>query len=277
MVSSCSKRGIVSEGQSELILNGHVVREAAPTAKADEQLITLPETDLGVYVLATSGDAQTDFSTTPWKNLTFTADATGAISGTSDVILRMGTDYTIYAYAPRVAVDDPHRIPVQHGEDMLWAKTQVTATAKETKAQLKFYHSGAQIGFRLQMKNGEAVDLSGAQLTVSGFYRTGVLDVETGQMVLVAQDRTEVITDGSGAKTNILITGKQMDFEVTVTNIPGQDGKVFTGHLPVVLQSGDSYLYNVNIDTDNSRQSISFTPEVEEWTDVEAPGLLPLG
>lgn len=284
VAGGCSRQNILSDEQSGLVLSGRVVNgtSAVWATKADDnqQLQALPEGDLGVYVLTVSGSAQeqTNFETTQWKNMQFTSNASGDISGADNVTLRMGTVYNIYAYAPRIAgLSDAHNIPVQHGADMLWAKTpQVTATAKETKAKLQFYHSGAQIGFRLKMKNGENVDLSGAKLEVSGFYKTGTLDLESGKMILQEEDRTETITDFSGQKTNILITGNNMSFSVKVTDVPGQEGKVFTGNLPSACQAGKSYLYDVNIDTDDARQAITFTATIEDWEDVNG-GTLPIG
>ena len=214
VASSCSEKvgGDLGE-QSALELNGRMAFDAAEGVKAwsaakaattkAEVLGDLPATDLGVYVLTTAGkEATTDFSTTDWKNVAFVSDGAGNITnGAGAVTLKSGNTYDIYAYAPRVsdadlgAVDPGNvkLIPVNHGDDLLWAKTSgVVAKAKKTPVTLKFYHSGAQIGFNIRMKDGGAlVDpaTSGVQLEVSGFYKKGVLDVETGKMTFKDADK----------------------------------------------------------------------------------------
>lgn len=308
MASSCSEKHVVdfSEGQSVLVLNGQVAFDEAMGQKAWASAVgskagaeqQLPAMELGVYVLATGGQdgMTTDFSTTDWKNVAFTSDGAGNINiDDGDVTLRTGNTYDIYAYAPRMSdadleagrteagnVGNVRAIPMKHGDDVLWAKTLgVLAKAKQTSATLKFYHSGAQIGFTIKMKeDGTVVSPStGVQLTVSGFYAKGMLDMQTGKMTLKDGDKTVSLEDCSGAKTNILIpAGEQMDLDVTVTDVPGQEGKTFTGKLPLVANNGESYLYDVNIDTDSDAHSpITFTPTIEEWAEVEAGEPLPIG
>ncbi len=307
VASSCSEKVGVDFGeQSALELNGRMAFDAAEgvkawsaakaaTTKAEEVLGDLPATDLGVYVLTTAGkEATTDFSTTDWKNVAFVSDGAGNITnGAGAVTLKSGNTYDIYAYAPRVsdadlgAVDPGNvkLIPVNHGDDLLWAKTSgVVAKAKKTPVTLKFYHSGAQIGFNIRMKDGGAlVDpaTSGVQLEVSGFYKKGVLDVETGKMTFKDADKDPdlVLSDFTGAKTTILVpSGDKLELGVKVTNVPGQDGKTFSGTLPLVANSGESYLYDVNIDTDSEgHSSITFTATVEEWVPVEATTPVPIG
>lgn len=275
IVSGCSEKKTFTDPESVLILSGRVALEGmpeTPDAKAEPvRSEPLPATDLGVYVLTVSGDTPTDFETTSWKNEAFVSDAGGNIGGGS-VTLRTGTVYDIYAYAPRSeGAGDAHRIPVRHGEDILWACTPgVVATAGGTKARLEFRHCGAQIGFRLKASDGS--DLSGAKLEVGGFYRDGTLDAETGKLsVAGASFRTTAAPDGT--KTNILISGGSMDFAVTVTDVPGRSG-TFTGSFSRTLQAGKSYLYDVTVNMDGA--PITFTGQVEDWVDVEASGPLPV-
>lgn len=277
IVSGCSEKKIFTDTESVLILSGRVALEEerkapaeVPEAKSAVGRLE-PLTDLGVYVLTVSGDTPTDFETTSWKNEAFVSDAGGNIGGGS-VTLRTGVGYDIYAYAPRVAsAADAHRIPVQHGKDILWAcRPGVVATAGGTKAVLEFHHCGAQIGFRLKASDGS--DLSGAKLEVGGFYRDGTLDAETGKLsVAGASFRTTAAPDGT--KTNILISGGSMDFAVTVTDVPGRSG-TFTGSFSRTLQAGKSYLYDVTVNMDGA--PITFTGQVEDWVDVEASGPLPV-
>lgn len=277
-VCSCSKERAVDGEQSELILSGQVAFDgntqpnASVSKSAEEQLDPLPATNLGVYVLTVSGSAQTDFTTTAWKNESFVADALGNISG-GNITLRTGTTYDIYAYAPRVTgLSDVHTVPVSHGEDVLWAYTPGTvATAGGTKAKLAFRHCGAQIGFRLKASDG-TTDLTGAKLVVSGFYKTGTLDAATG--VMTATDPTQTLTDKTGDRTNILITGAMMTFAVTVTDVPGRS-EPFTGSFSRALESGKSYLYDVVVNMDGA--PITFVGEVVDWVNIEAPNPLPAG
>lgn len=278
-VSSCSKREMGIGERSELILSGQVAfggsvaSSETPTAKPAGALDPLPPaTNLGVYVLTTSGNAQTDFNTTSWKNEAFTSnDASGIITG-GNVSLRTGTSYDIYAYAPRIAaVGDAHAVPVAHGEDVLWAKTSgIVATAGGTKAQLEFRHCGAQIGFKLKASDG-TTDLTGADLEVVGFYKTGTLDAETGALTLA--DPTQTLTDKSGDKTNILVNGQAMALSVKVTNVPGRT-EPFTGSFSLTLKPGESWLFDVNVNMDGGGK-ITFVGEVVNWVDVEAGQPLP--
>ncbi len=272
-VSSCSEKESVGE-HSELILSGKVMfdRQTDAAVKADAGVLDpLPATNLGVYVLTVSGDAQTDFTTTAWKNESFVSDAAGIISG-GNVILRTGTTYDIYAYAPRVAgVSDVHDVPVRHGDDVLWAYTPGTvATAGGTKAKLEFRHCGAQIGFRLKAGDGKT-DLTGAKMKVSGFFDTGKLDVATGKMTVSGPVRS--IEDKSGAKTNILTDGTPATFTVVVTDVPGKTDP-FTGSFTKALQPGKSYLYDVTVNMDGS--PISFKGSVVDWVNVETTDPLPV-
>lgn len=278
-VGGCSKKGFISGEQSELILSGRVAFDgnAQPQASVSRsdaagQLDPLPATDLGVYVLTVSGNAQTDFTTTAWKNESFVSDVAGLISG-GNVTLRTGTTYDIYAYAPRVAgLSDVHTVPVSHGDDVLWAYTPGTvATAGGTKAKLAFRHCGAQIGFRLKASDG-VTDVTGAKLAVNGFYKTGTLDAETG--IMTATDPTQTLTDHTGARTNILITGGMMTFTVTVTDVPGRS-EPFKGSFSRVLESGKSYLYDVVVNMDGA--PVTFVGEVVDWVNIEAPDPLPAG
>lgn len=277
-VCSCSKERAVDGEQSELILSGQVAFDGNPqpnasvSKPASGQLDPLPATDLGVYVLTVSGSVQTDFMTTMWKNESFISDASGNISG-GNVTLRTGTTYDIYAYAPRVAgLSDVHTVPVNHGDDVLWACTPGTvATAGGTKAKLAFTHCGAQIGFRLKTSDG-STDLTGAKLIVSGFCKTGTLDVATGAMT--ATDPTQTLTDYSGERTNILITGGMMTFSVTVKDVPGRS-EPFTGSFSRVLQPGKSYLYDVIINMDG--EQVTLVGEVVDWVNIVAPDPLPAG
>lgn len=277
-VCSCSKKSTFMGEQSELILSGQVAFDgntqpnASVSKSADGQLDPLPATDLGVYVLTVSGSVQTDFMTTMWKNESFISDASGNISG-GNVTLRTGTTYDIYAYAPRVAgLSDVHTVPVNHGDDVLWACTPGTvATAGGTKAKLAFTHCGAQIGFRLKTSDG-STDLTGAKLIVSGFCKTGTLDVATGAMT--ATDPTQTLTDYSGERTNILITGGMMTFSVTVKDVPGRS-EPFTGSFSRVLQPGKSYLYDVIINMDG--EQVTLVGEVVDWVNIVAPDPLPAG
>lgn len=304
MASGCSEKHVVdfSEEQSVLVLNGRVAFDEATGQKAWASAVgtkagaeQLPAMELGVYVLATGGqdNMTTDFSTTDWKNVPFTSDGAGNINiAEGEVTLRTGNTYDVYAYAPRMSDEDleaeraetgnVRAIPVKHGDDLLWAKTSgVLAKAKQTSATLKFYHSGAQIGFKIKMKeDGTVVDPStGVRLTVSGFYAKGMLDMQTGKMTLKDGDKTVSLEDCSGAKTNILIpAGDRMNLAVTVTDVPGQEGKTFVGTLPLVANNGESYLYDVNIDTDSDAHSpITFTATIEDWVEVEAEEPLPIG
>lgn len=276
-VGSCSKRETGVGERSELILSGQVAfggsvaSSETPAAKPASALDPLPATNLGVYVLTKSGDAQTDFNTTSWKNEAFTSDASGIISG-GNVSLRTGTSYDIYAYAPRVvAVSDAHTVPVVHGQDVLWAKASgIVATAGGTKAQLEFRHCGAQVGFQLKASDG-TTDLTGADLEVVGFYKTGTLDAGTG--VLTLSNPTQTLTDKSGAKTNILVDGQAMALSVKVTNVPGRP-EPFTGSFSLTLKPGESWLFDVNVNMDGGGK-ITFVGEVVNWVDVEAGNLLP--
>lgn len=277
-VCSCSKERAVDGEQSELILSGQVAFDGntQPNASVSkltrDQLDPLPATNLGVYVLTVSGEAQTDFTSTTWENESFVADASGNISG-GNITLRTGTTYDIYAYAPRVAgLSDVHNVPVNHGDDVLWAFTPGTvATAGGTKAKLAFTHCGAQIGFRLKTSDG-STDLTGAKLVVSGFCKTGTLDVATG--VMTATDPTQTLTDKMGNRTNILITGGMMTFAVTVTDVPGRS-EPFTGSFSRALESGKSYLYDVVVNMDG--ETITFDGQVVDWVNIEAPDPLPAG
>lgn len=277
VVSGCSEESTISGEQSELMLSGQVAFDGNAQTSVSRpvdagQLDPLPATDLGVYVLTVSGNAQTDFETTAWKNESFVSDASGSISG-GNVTLRTGTTYDIYAYAPKVAgVSDVHTVPVNHGDDVLWACTPGTvATAGGTKAKLAFRHCGAQIGFRLKASDG-ATDLTGAKLAVDGFYKTGTLDAATG--VMTASDPTQTLTGHTGDRTNILITGGVMTFMVTVTDVPGQS-EPFTGSFSRVLQPGKSYLYDVNINMDGS--PLTLVGEVVDWVNIECSDPLPAG
>lgn len=277
-VCSCSKKSTFTGEQSELILSGQVAFDgntqpnASVSKSADGQLDPLPATNLGVYVLTVSGIAQTDFTSTKWENESFISDASGNISG-GNITLRTGTAYDIYAYAPRMAgLSDVHTVPVSHGDDVLWACTPGTvATAGGTKAKLAFTHCGSQIGFRLKTSDG-STDLTGAKLIVSGFCKTGTLDVTTGAMT--ATDPTQTLTDYSGERTNILITGGMMTFSVTVKDVPGRS-EPFTGSFSRVLQPGKSYLYDVIINMDG--EQVTLVGEVVDWVNIEAPDPLPAG
>lgn len=275
-VSGCSEKSTVSGEKSELILSGRVAfdggiaPEASVSKPGDAQLEPLPATELGVYVLTMSGNAPTDFATTGWKNESFVSDAAGNISG-GNVTLRTGTTYDIYAYAPRVAAaGDVHSIPVVHGKDILWAYTPGTvATAGGTKAKLAFRHCGAQIGFRLKSSDG-TTDLTNAKLEVAGFYKKGTLDAETG--ILTLTDPTQTLTDCTGTRTNILITGNLMIFTVTVTDVPGRS-EPFTGSFSRALQPGKSYLYDVTVNMDGA--PVTLVGKVVDWVDIESTDPVP--
>ncbi len=274
-VSGCSKKDAHFGEQSELILSGREAFDGntgvqASVTKADNgQLDPLPATNLGVYVLTASG-TPTDFATTEWKNEAFVSDAAGNITG-GNVSLRTGTKYDIYAYAPRVAaVGDAHAVPVAHGKDVLWAETGgVVATSGGTKAKLAFRHCGAQIGFRLKASDG-TTDLTQAKLAVSGFYKTGALDAETG--ILTVEDPTQVLTDASGERTNILVSGAAMPIILTVTDVPGRS-EPFTGSFSPVLLPGKSYLYDVTVNM--SGATIGFEGKVVDWVDIDSSDPLP--
>lgn len=274
-VSGCSKKDTHLGEQSELILSGRVAFDgntgvqASVTKAGDVQLDPLPATDLGVYVLTVSG-TPSDFATTVWKNETFVSDAAGNITG-GNVTLRTGTAYDIYAYVPRVvAVGDAHAIPVAHGTDVLWAKTGgVLATLGGTKAKLAFRHCGAQIGFRLKASDG-ITDLTQAKLTVSGFYKTGTLDAETG--IVTVADPTQVLTDASGERINILVSGAAMPIILTVTDVPERSDP-FTGSFSPVLQPGKSYLYDVTVNMNGA--TIGFEGKVVDWVDIDSSDPLP--
>lgn len=279
VASSCSKRDIGGDaGPSELILSGQVQLKSSAAASVTKddagavQLDPLPATDIGVYVLTTSGDSPTDFGSTAWKNESFVSDASGVISG-GNVKLRTGTSYAIYAYAPRVAaLTDAKAVPVKHGEDILYAVTpDVVGTAGGTKAKLAFKHAGAQIGFKLKCSD-ETVDLKDATLEVSGFFKEGALDLATGLMTLT--DQTQKLSDKTGAKKNILITGSQMDFSVKVSDVPGRS-EPFTGTFSPTLVAGESYLYTVNVNLD-AGAPITFTATTTDWENVELPDPVPV-
>lgn len=267
VASSCAEKSVVTGEKSELILSGQVSFDQTTTPAASKvDMQPLPETNLGVYVLTVSGDAQTDLSTTTWKNQLFHSDASGMITG-GDVTLRTGTTYDIYSYAPRVdAVGDEHSIPVRHGDDVLWAHTpSVVATAGGTKAQLAFTHCGAQIAFRL-VPGTAVTDVSGASLEVGGFYKSGTLDVETGNITV--SDPTQTVTLSDGTPTNILVpgSGSTMTFTVTVTNVPGYS-QTFTGSFSRELVAGKSYLYDVTVNSNVG--DVTVTGQLVDWTDVD--------
>lgn len=268
VASSCTEKSMVTGEQSELVLSGQIsfaqTNTASAASKVDMQ--PLPETNLGVYVLTVSGDAQTDFTTTSWKNQLFHSDASGIITG-GDVTLRTGTTYDIYAYAPRVeAVEDEHAIAVKHGDDVLWARTPgIVATAGGTKAQLAFTHCGAQVAFRL-VAGSAVTDLSGASLEVGGFYKSGTLDIETGKVTV--SDPTQTITVADGTPTNILVSGTTMTFTVAVTNVPGYS-QTFSGSFSRELVPGKSYLYDVTVNSNIG--GITVSGQLVDWTDMDMP------
>lgn len=271
-VSGCTRRDTEWKAESNLILSGQVIISengtAASVTKASNQLPA--NTEVGVYVRTTATPA-VNLNAAEWKNLPFLCDATGSIvlQGGTGVILTSGIKYDIFAYAPRVATaTDANHIPVTHGMDVLWGQKTVEATPGSTRASLEFRHIGAQIGFKLKAKEGVTMDLTNAKFVASGFYKSGELDVETGQIIGI--DRTLDLTDATGAKTIILATGDEMTVNVTVS-VPGFS-KPFGCPYKLTLKPGKSYIYTLTLNPDIT-DGIEFEiPDVQDWEDVESSG-----
>ncbi len=282
-VTGCTKKDTERDQKvpSELILNGEVTfsdndPETASSVSAVKQVETraggqLPaSTSLGVYIRNTPETAGAgDLNAAEWKNLPFVCNSSGQIvlsGGTGGVILTSGIQYDILAYSPQVqTVSDAHRIPVDHGTDILWGKKTVKAVPGATRVNLEFRHAGAQVGFKLKAKDGTTMDLSNAQMTVTGFYKTGTLDLETGK--ITGADPTEKLTDKTGAKSYVLATGDKMTVNATVTGVPDQP--TFTGSYTLTLKPGKSYLYTITLNP-NGEAPVKFDPEVVDWEDVAA-------
>lgn len=283
-VTGCTKQDKGIEGTlSRLVLSGQVTFSDNDDAGASSSSVAaakpletraggqLPvNTNLGVYILktpATPGSANVNYA--EWKNLPFVCTSNGQITltGGTGVVLTSGTKYDIFAYAPQVQnVADAKRIPVSHGTDILWGKKTVDAVPGTTRVNLEFRHAGSQIGFKLKPKDGVTMDLTLAKMTVTGFYKTGTLDLETGK--ITGADPTEKLTDKTGAKSYVLATGEEMTVNVIVTDIPGQE-LPFTGSCKLTLKPGKPYLYNITLNPNGAAQ-VKFDPVVVDWEDVEA-------
>lgn len=278
----CTKQVTEIEGSpSQLLLSGQVIfsddddAESSASVAGAKSLETratggqLPaNTNLGVYILTTPTTGDAHVNNSEWKNLPFVCTAGGQITltGGTGVVLTSGTKYDIFAYAPQVQnVTDAKRVPVTHGTDILWGRKTVNAVPGTTKVNLEFRHAGSQVGFKLKVKGGEALDLTKAKMTVTGFYKNGTLDLETGK--ITGSDPTGKITDVTGAKTYILTTGEPMSIAVTVTDIP--DMAPFVNTFSLTLKPGKPYMYNITLNP-NGEAPVKFEAEVVDWEDVEA-------
>lgn len=282
-VSGCTKKELrMPEGEkSQLFLTGKTQQMGG--TKAQQQVTTtLPlanGVETGIYVVnRTSGES---VETAGVSNLKHVANASGGLDNTGDpIILTTGWEYDMIAYGPHdPAVVAADGVKVEHGKDMIWAKSEKEKpNAKTHSTALTFQHKVSQIQFELvnggDTGDGKSVDLTGATFKVTGFVKDGTVNLATGELELGAVDPTIVLTgiNNTELKTDVIyfVPGENLQLNAEVTLA---DGTTFSGVYTKKFQSGMHYKVSIKVvdrDTDLNMDDSTLLPwEDEEEGDLE--------
>jgi hypothetical protein len=235
----------------------------------------LPANDsIGVYV----SQKDTTIDASYFANQLYVADGVGNLNAKENVSLTIGRSYDIYAYAPyQTLVTDPTSVVFNHGEDVLWApkNTITNVSATNSSAFLTFSHRGAQIAFKVvfacDYTIGSTDFTSDSKITVSGFYDTGTLNIETGVLTpgtLKTKVMSGVATGTTGSMTLSIDptcffpATSAMDLVVTVTH----EGKNYNATISHVFATGSYTLYTVTLK--GGGRTLDVTSTIVDWTPV---------
>lgn len=282
-LAGCSKdtNGLPQEKMpSRLSLTGTAIDISA--ASQNNRAATKVETEalpagleIGAHIVdLTSGEVVNSAAIANVKHYT---DPLGGII-LSDIdhpmILTTGYTYDMYAYCPydpAVASPTATAIAVAHGTDMLWAKTagEKPNAATHTTA-LVFEHKTAQVKFKVVADGASKPDVTGATIKVTGFYKDGTLNLETGAIAVGTVDNTIELTELNKSVCFLPAQG-QMSLKVEV-NIPaGPNAGSYSGTYTKVFAAGQSDEITITVIDRNSSLTLEggLVPWVDQTGDVD--------
>jgi len=269
----CSKDKTNKTGEAFLVVNGKTV-DIVPS-KASVPLYE--GISLGIYAKNVSSGSTETLQTSIVANRLLSVGNGGVISGEA-IYLKLGKDYDIYAYAPRVVSPfDPTAIPFTHGTDLLWAgldETLIDIGIGGNPVNLNFVHKMAQIKFALtDDRDQEAKDLYpflGASFEVTGFYRDFTLDLETGAVNQTTIDNSIKITQQNNPvcfapALNAMI----LAVKVTIPGVTSGE-HIYSGIVSSTFLQGNSYSFNIKIST----TSLSISGTITDWVPVSGDDII---
>lgn len=269
----CSKDKADKTGEAYLVVKGKTV-DIVPT-KAN---IPLSEgVNLGIYAKNVSSGSTETLQTSIVANRLLSVGAGGGVSGDA-IYLKLGKDYDVYAYAPRVTSPaDPATIPFTHGTDLLWAGVNETLRGVdigENPVNMSFVHKMAQIKFALaDDRDQEAKDtypFSGASFEVTGFYRDFTLNLETGTVNLATIDNSIKITQQNNPVCFApALNAMNLAVKVTIPGVTSGE-QVYTGIVSSTFLQGNSYSFNIKIST----TSLSISGTITDWVPVSGDDII---
>lgn len=248
-----------TKGEVTLTLTGNTVSMSSMRNSTSNDL--QDGTEVGVYVLQTSG-VQTTLASTPYVNGLYTVSGSdGAFVCANPFVLYDGISYVVCAYSPRLAEVSPEAdsLPFNHGTDVLYApSSNVTITGTIAAAALSFSHKMSQISFTLASGVGSP-DLTNAALEVSGFTTSCTMNLADG-----------TLTPGvaSGAVINqlatlVCIVPGTLALTIAVRTI---DGKTYDGVLERTFAAGSCYNYTLTLN--KTEETLGVTGRVVDWETV---------
>lgn len=226
-------------------------------------------TSVGVFVTKKGAglpavEVSVDEVPVPYGNFKYTADASGKITG-NPILLETGNEYDVYGYSPHKqgVLPTDSKVPVAHGEDLLWAKeTTASLPMDGGSAVLKLKHACAQVRFVVAHGSGDwtgAPDLATATVQVGGFYDEGVLDLNTGAL---AKGATAAQTIAEKDTPVCIVTdNREMTLPVKVV----YNGKTYENAFTGIFESGVSYKCTIRLDDLGSGLTVD-RPAVTDWT-----------
>jgi hypothetical protein len=227
---------------------------------------------VGVYVTSPENPPATAYYT----NLSYVSLAEGALSSSTPVDLSIGYSYALYAYAPySQEASDPASIVFPGGTDVLCASKSAIVEVSETNrtGTLSFRHCVSQLSFEVEVAPGLPFDFTASTLQVSGFYKEGRLDVQTGLLTLPATasdtlSSTMAVDQGLPVlripATCFFPSSSVMELEVKIITGNGE----YTGSLSRVFSPGVSYRYTVKVGGEDT--PLGLTGGLTDWEQVDS-------
>jgi len=271
LLASCSsdvldnKVNNVPENQVALALSGRT------TTLMTRSTSTLPE-DLKIGVYSYLKDSA--ITAAPYQNRPYTSQTDGTLTSPDTILLKIKSDYQFSAYAPYLSnVLSSSELTFPIATDVLWspAQTLLNVSQNNKSVALAFGHRAAQITFTVGFDDtfvGDKTFTDASQLTVTGFYPTGRLNITSGALIPEGTQTFSLngVLTGTGSTASLSIPATcfasslvEMPLNITIKHL----GKTYHGSLSKVFVSGTSYVYTILVGTLNL--PLGLTGTLQDW------------
>lgn len=255
VLSACSKEQLQEQSSARVpfLLNGKISNVSLTRADS-----SLTNATVGVYILQTDISPIGTLNASSYNNVLYNVDSKGVFTTDASVLLNNFDTYSTLGYAPYRTITDPKAVPFNHGEDVLYAPTvPVVITNSTASATLTFEHKMSRIIFKI-VSGANQPDISRAALSVSGFYASCTIDLNSGILTPVMGTG---VTITAADQMNYIVPGAlKLDITVAI------DGQKYTAKTDYAADPSKDCSYTLTVNSGN----LGLDCQIVEWNPVNA-------